>query len=769
MSCSNWMRRKQAQNYNPPEVEKLLTLEPFSDMPIEEIMEYHSKYRKITNGSPYLNKNQFIDMLNSFNIFPNRGVANQMFKIVDGDNSQRIDFVEFMSYIFLLLDGSKEEKAYYIYRMIAVETLDHFVFQDLINFYKQVDRREDMQSGFVDYFEARNEHEFEEIARIVFDVLSKPYDAVIDFTEFKNALMDNPELIDLFNFLNADIDLNMNGFRIKNKFLKMLKSMDQLKQEILLLEEIIMGEPKDELNASNFSIGKRNRLNKSLKNIKKRSLRRTSTDMGLSLMKAALINNYRKRNHTEQEEEESPNLKLTLQKMNVEETIKEESHQMYNTGEKNNIISLDDDGTVIMNGKMQQRLKSLFSSVNVRLANIISSMNYESEFKSKANKFRYTLRSQLNTKMDNTNKKIVFLSDPNWNIVTSLVNGIQKSIYITKADMYKLLDKYDFSLKNKIEMKAVYSTKFDKCKFKDYAPYVFYSIRSQSGISNEQYVKSIGVNTFQNFFFNKLYMMLSENSSGKSGSFFFHTSDGKYMIKTIKEAEFDTLLETLPEYHKHIQENPKTLLTRYYGLHKLKCYNKNKLIYNINVVVMNNLFTVKDPDSIMSKYDLKGSSYKRETKEDEINRGCAKKDNNFRKEKMKINVSHDLKWTLLEQISKDADFLADHKIIDYSLLVGIRPVEEENMISEEQLETSPEQQNKDGEIVSNCGNLIYYLGIIDTLTNYNLKKKGEFIIKRPFQGKGISCIPPDDYRDRFVRFMADCIEEVPENNPINND
>ena len=32
--------------------------------------------------------------------------------------------------------------------------------------------------------------------------------------------------------------------------------------------------------------------------------------------------------------------------------------------------------------------------------------------------------------------------------------------------------------------------------------------------------------------------MLSENSTGKSGSFFFHTADHKYMIKTIKKNEF---------------------------------------------------------------------------------------------------------------------------------------------------------------------------------------------------------------------------------------
>ena len=105
-------------------------------------------------------------------------------------------------------------------------------------------------------------------------------------------------------------------------------------------------------------------------------------------------------------------------------------------------------------------------------------------------------------------------------------------------------------------MESIYNNSFNYCKFKDYAPHVFRSIWKEFGISNESYINSIGLKTFQNAFFDKLYLMLSENSTGKSGSFFFHTSDGKYMIKTIKEDEFKVLLNQLPGYHDYLCSHP---------------------------------------------------------------------------------------------------------------------------------------------------------------------------------------------------------------------
>ena len=56
-----------------------------------------------------------------------------------------------------------------------------------------------------------------------------------------------------------------------------------------------------------------------------------------------------------------------------------------------------------------------------------------------------------------------------------------------------------------------------------------------------------------------------------------------------------------------------TIMSRYYGLHKMKCLWDNKVVYNINVIIMNNLFGMTDPKTLSSIYDLKGSTYKRET------------------------------------------------------------------------------------------------------------------------------------------------------------
>lgn len=52
---------------------------------------------------------------------------------------------------------------------------------------------------------------------------------------------------------------------------------------------------------------------------------------------------------------------------------------------------------------------------------------------------------------------------------------------------------------------------------------------------------------------------------------------------------------------------------------------------------------------------------------------------------------------------------------------------------------------------------IYFIGIIDTLTEFNAKKKIEYNFKKTFFGKGISCLPPKDYATRFYNFIANNI------------
>jgi len=93
-------------------------------------------------------------------------------------------------------------------------------------------------------------------------------------------------------------------------------------------------------------------------------------------------------------------------------------------------------------------------------------------------------------------------------------------------------------------------------------------------------------------------------STGKSGSFFYYTPCGRFLIKTVSKGEFKFIRTILPDYYRHVSEHPHTLLLRLYGLHKLRQI-KNKLYF----VVISNVFnTGRD---IHTRYDIKGSSVDR--------------------------------------------------------------------------------------------------------------------------------------------------------------
>ena len=59
-------------------------------------------------------------------------------------------------------------------------------------------------------------------------------------------------------------------------------------------------------------------------------------------------------------------------------------------------------------------------------------------------------------------------------------------------------------------------------------------------------------------------------SPGKSGSVFFLSDDDRFMVKTVSHEEALLLLRLLPAYERHCSEHPTTLLTRFYGLHRIK-------------------------------------------------------------------------------------------------------------------------------------------------------------------------------------------------------
>ena len=97
----------------------------------------------------------------------------------------------------------------------------------------------------------------------------------------------------------------------------------------------------------------------------------------------------------------------------------------------------------------------------------------------------------------------------------------------------------------------------------------------------------------------------------------------------------------------------------------------------------------------------------------------------------------------MEQLERDAKWLENHNICDYSLLIGLhflkKPIpkgEKEEWGKGGEAGGGKGVENRailsdfkwfEGGMLSHGRDEIYFVGIIDTLTEYNLKKAGIFI------------------------------------------
>lgn len=127
------------------------------------------------------------------------------------------------------------------------------------------------------------------------------------------------------------------------------------------------------------------------------------------------------------------------------------------------------------------------------------------------------------------------------------------------------------------------------------------------------------------------------------------------------------------------------------------------------------------------------------------------------------------KIELIANLESDAEWLRQHNIMDYSLLLGVAfEISSDGsggQISEEP-EPSSQQQGWTSAWSADLGGVrgmngdfsprseIYYLGVIDILQEYNMRKKAEHAIKSiSNDSTKISAVDPAFYARRFLDWM----------------
>lgn len=207
------------------------------------------------------------------------------------------------------------------------------------------------------------------------------------------------------------------------------------------------------------------------------------------------------------------------------------------------------------------------------------------------------------------------------------------------------------------------SAKYD-FKFKDYAPWVFRHLRQLFNLDPADYLMSL----------TGKYILSELGSPGKSGSFFYFSRDYRFIIKTIHHAEHKFLRKILKEYYNHVNENPNTLLSQFYGLHRVKTPWGRK----IHFVVMNNLFPPHR--DIHTTFDLKGSTIGRDYREEDLEKNprATLKDLNWLRRQRHLELGLEKKRLFMEQLQKDVKLMQKLQIMDYSLLIGVHDLRKGN-------------------------------------------------------------------------------------------
>ncbi|XP_018616219.1 phosphatidylinositol 5-phosphate 4-kinase type-2 gamma isoform X2 [Scleropages formosus] len=320
-------------------------------------------------------------------------------------------------------------------------------------------------------------------------------------------------------------------------------------------------------------------------------------------------------------------------------------------------------------------------------------------------------------------------------------------------------------------------------KFKEYCPQVFRNLRERFGIEDLDYQVSLARSP------------PVRGGDGHAEGLLLTSYDRTLVVKQISSEDVADMHNILSEYHQHIVKcHGSTLLPQFLGMYRVSVESEDTYL-----VVMRNMFSHRLV--VHRKYDLKGSLVAREASDKEKGKELPTfKDVDFRNNMQKVHVSEEQKEKFMEKLKRDVEFLVKLKIMDYSLLLGIHDVgraerEEEEMeepCAEEEAEpenglapaptvgsygTSPEGI---AGYLNSCKPLgpgefdpyidvyalksipgapqreVYFMGLIDVLTQYDTKKKAAHAAKTVKHGAGaeISTVHPEQYAKRFLDFIT---------------
>ncbi|XP_068513094.1 phosphatidylinositol 4-phosphate 5-kinase-like protein 1 [Anas acuta] len=284
-----------------------------------------------------------------------------------------------------------------------------------------------------------------------------------------------------------------------------------------------------------------------------------------------------------------------------------------------------------------------------------------------------------------------------------------------------------------------------------YAGPAFARLRRALGLPEELYQAALSSRYFQFV------------SNSKSKARFFLTQDKRFFLKTQTKQEMRLLLANLPRYLRHLEAFPRSLLVRLLGAHSIVVPRRSRAGAPAAALPCpQRYFTVTlsvffPDEGILERYDIKGCSVDRWA---EPASAVVLKDLNF--EGKSLVLGSQRPW-LLRQLELDSRFLEELRVLDYSLLLAVRPPLPDGLTAWSPvpchvLQGSGLSQNLPGG--SNPLHCIdgpqrrYSVGLVDLFSSYTFRRRLEHLWKRiRYRDGSFSTVPPAAYARRLCRWV----------------
>lgn len=334
------------------------------------------------------------------------------------------------------------------------------------------------------------------------------------------------------------------------------------------------------------------------------------------------------------------------------------------------------------------------------------------------------------------------------------------------------------------------ATQFDgsvSLEVEEYAPDVFAYLRMLEGVSEEQFKEEWEVPP-------RSKMELGE---GRSMAMFLHSKSMDFMCKTISAVEVDVLMHVLGEYVRHISEHKDSLLMRFMMLIKVTQQEEVGYILCFSDVfsscpLLNERWDIKGRKPKPGKYPhFVGKSViaglhtdpqaESDTQECTLPSSPTSVALRTRKDKDLTRlfwIASPQREELLKELQSDFSFLRSVGLMDYSLLIGVtyndtaasplRPALQMGQSQDNGCEKRRLPETKRGSaeqhesrckyhrgITSILKKETYYLGIIDMLTIFNMKKRTANFFKTFLWSEDtLSTLTADDYYERASNYVS---------------